>query len=253
MKASRIPEVLLAGMDGDVTEWEACQDGVPDHPVRRLDLGSGFRAGRLADGRTIVYLDDGFSMTAEVSSFSDGALSGPRAEVLFGAFGGRRTHLPFDDEEAERFSALTFYRDASVLDGGVSFMITDELEIDLEEVVEGAVPRFPCTVTYVSRDGKVSLEASGEAVHLPNGPAVVGEGFSLLIPRDLLELRAFRERNSFRTTDTREWLEADPMELSSEAVLHRRGELASALSRLRPGSRSSRVPKGYDGDEGWDE
>lgn len=253
MKASRIPEVLAAGFDGDVSEWDACQDGARDHPVRRLDLGSGFRAGRLADGTTVLYLDDGFSMTAEVTSFSDGVLSGPGAEVVFGAFGGRRNHLPFDDEEAERFSALTFYRDVSVLDGGVSFRITDELEIDLEEYVDDAVPRFPCTVTYVSRDGKVSLEASGEAVHLPNGPAVIGEGFSLLIPRDLLELRAFRERNSFRTTDTKEWLEANPMGEPSDAAMQRRGELASALSRLRPGSRSSRVPKGYDGDEGWDE
>lgn len=108
-------------------------------------------------------------------------------------------------------------------------------------------------MTYASRDGKVSLDASGEAVHLPNGPAVIGEDFSLLIPRDLLELRAFRERNLSRTADTRAWLEGNPMGEPSDIAMQRLGELASALLRLRPGSRSLRVPKGYDGDEGWDE
>ena len=185
MKVSRIPGALAAGMDGDVSEWEECQGRAPDHPVRRMDLGSGFRAGRLADGRTILYLDDGFSLTAEVTSLDDGTLSGPSAEAVFGAFGGRRTHAPFDPAEYGRFAALTLYRDASVMEDGVSFVITDELEIDLGEPTEGALPRFPCTVTYVTRDGKVSLEASGEAVHLPNGPAVVADGFTLLFPTDL--------------------------------------------------------------------
>ena len=104
MKVSRIPGALAAGMDGDVSEWEECQGRVPDHPVRRMDLGSGFRAGRLADGRTILYLDDGFSLTAEVTSLDDGTLSGPSAEAVFGAFGGRRTHAPFDPAEYGRFA-----------------------------------------------------------------------------------------------------------------------------------------------------
>lgn len=255
MKVSRIPEALAAGMDGDVSEWEECQGRAPDHPVRRMDLGSGFRVGRLADGRTILYLDDGFSLTAEVTSLDDGTLSGPSAEAVFGAFGGRRTHALFDPAEYGRFAALTFYRDASVTEDGVSFVITDELEIDLGEPTEGAMPRFPCTVTYVTRDGKVSLEASGEAVHLPNGPAVVGDGFTLLFPTDLLALRRFREGNMRRTLDTAGWLSSSRRFAGRpEAAAGRRGELASALSRLRPGSRTVRVPRDSDGGEDpWNE
>ena len=139
------------------------------------------------------------------------------------------------------------------MEDGVSFVITDELEIDLGEPTEGALPRFPCTVTYVTRDGKVSLEASGEAVHLPNGPAVVGDGFTLLFPTDLLALRRFREENMRRTVDTTIWLSSSRRFAGRpEAAAERRGELASALSRLRPGSRTVRVPR--DSDDGrWDE
>ena len=228
MKVSRIPGALAAGMDGDVSEWEECQGRAPDHPVRRMDLGSGFRVGRLADGRMILYLDDGFSLTAEVTSLDDGTLSGLSAEAVFGAFGGRRTHAPFDTAEYGRFAALTLYRDASVMEDGV---------------------------TYVTRDGKVSLEASGEAVHLPNGPAVVGDGFTLLFPTDLLALRRFREGNMRRTVDTAGWLSSSRRFAGRpEAAAERRGELASALSRLRPGSRTTRVPRDSDGGEDpWNE
>ena len=99
----------------------------------------------------------------------------------------------------------------------------------------------------------MSLEASGEAVHLPNGPAVVGDGFTLLFPTDLLALRRFREGNMRRTVDTAGWLSSSRRFAGRpEAAAERRGELASALSRLRPGSRTTRVPR--DSDDGrWDE
>ena len=254
MKPQRIRELVSAGMGGDVSGWEPCPERVGDGPARRLPVGDWFTLGRSSEG-TVLYYDDGFSMEMAVDSYGpEGTFSGPGCEAVFGAFGGRRTHIEPDREELERFMRLTFYRAPSVLDGGFTFLLSDELALHVTDVVEGAVRRFRCDVSYTSSDGKVSVEASGEAVYLPEGPAVVGEGFRLLIPTDLMTLRAFRERNRSMTVDTRRWLTENPFEGRPGEASERRREIASALARLRPGSRSMRIPRGIDGgEEPWDE
>ena len=254
MKPQRIRELVSAGMGGDVSGWEPCPERVGDGPARRLPVGDWFTLGRSSEG-TVLYYDDGFSMEMAVDSYGpEGTFSGPGCEVVFGAFGGRRTHIEPDREELERFMRLTFYRAPSVLDGGFTFLLSDELALHVTDVAEGAVPRFRCDVSYTSSDGKASVEASGEAVYLPEGPAVVGEGFRLLIPTDLMTLRAFRERNRSMTVDTKGWLKENPFERRPEETSERRREIASALARLRPGSRSMRIPRGIDGgEEPWDD
>ena len=162
MKPQRIRELVSAGMGGDVSGWEPCPERVGDGPARRLPVGDWFTLGRSSEG-TVLYYDDGFSMEMAVDSYGpEGTFSGPGCEVVFGAFGGRRTHIEPDREELERFMRLTFYRAPSVLDGGFTFMLSDELALHVTDVVEGAVRRFRCDVSYTSSDGKVSMEASGD-------------------------------------------------------------------------------------------
>ena len=106
--------------------------------------------------------------------------------------------------------------------------------------------RVLCTVSYSSFDGKASFTGEGEAVYLPEGPSVVGDGFSLTVPLDLLTLRRFRERMYSSDRDTRAYLETAVFDGASDAASSRRAELSRALALCRPGSRMARLPNDPD-------
>ncbi len=134
----------------------------------------------------------------------------------------------------------TFYHEPSVLDGGFTFLLSDELGLHVTDVMEGAVPRFRCNLSYMSSDGKASLEAAGETLYLPEDPAV-GEGFRFLISVDLMALRKFRERNRLMIVDTRGWLLENPFVGRPKKASEMRRKITSALTRLRLSSRGMRI------------
>ena len=155
MKPQRIRELVLAGMGGDVSGWEPCPERVGDGPARRLPVGDWFTLGRSSEG-TVLYYDDGFSMEMAVDSYGpEGTFSGPGCEVVFGAFGGRRTHIEPDREELERFMRLTFYRapspDAPVyVEEGKSVKKGDPLCIlEAMKMMNTLESEFDCTVEKI--------------------------------------------------------------------------------------------------------
>lgn len=250
MKPSKIRELLADASEGDFSGWEVCGERRADGmPHLRLDIGWGFRLGRVDDAVTVLYIDDGFSMIMEVQDLSsDGIMSGIGAEAVFSTVGGRKVHIEVDREELDRFTALALYRRPPE-DGGSSFVMTDELGIYMDEPVDGPVTRFPCRVSYATKDGQVSVEASGEAVYTTEGPAVVGHGFRLSFPMDLLALSDFKNRVPFPQGDTGVYLR----DHRGDAVpSFNVPGLGRALALLRPGSRAVRVPKVVDEGPEWD-
>ena len=253
MKAAKIAEALSRGFDGDLRLWEDCPARAGDGcPVRRLDVGSGFTVGHVPPSGMVLYHDDGFSLTMDVCSYDGGVFLGAASEAVFDSLGARRTHVELDSGELRRFMRLTFLEDPSVVGEGSMFLISDELGIDVREV-QGCPTRFLCSVSFASSDGNALFTGEGEAVYLPEGPAVVGEGFSVVIPMDLMTLRGFRERIYDPSQDTRTYLEANGFRGRPEAASARRAQLASALARARPGSRTMRPSRETDeGDEPWE-
>ena len=249
MKPSKIAEAVGRGLDGDTSMWEDCPERAGDgSPSRRLEIGSGFTLGSNDTGFEL-YHDGGFSMTMEVLAHDGGVFTGPGSEAVFRSLGARRTHVELDPEELERFVGMVLMDSK---DEGGMFLLSDELGIDVREEVGHPVRRI-CTVSFTSTDGKVSFQGEGEAVFLQEGPAIVGDGFTLLIPMDLLTLRSYRERLYDVSRDTRRYLELNRFNGNPSVAETRRREIAAALGRCRPGSRSMRIPRDSDEDCGWEE
>ena len=249
MKPSKTAEAVGRGLDGDTSMWEDCPERAGDgSPSRRLEIGSGFTLGSNDTGFEL-YHDDGFSMTMEVLAHDGGVFTGPGSEAVFRSLGARRTHVELDPEELERFVGMVLMNSK---DEGGMFLLSDELGIDVREEVGHPVRRI-CTVSFTSTDGKVSFQGEGEAVFLQEGPAIVGDGFTLLIPMDLLTLRSYRERLYDVSRDTRRYLELNRFNGNPSVAETRRREIAAALGRCRPGSRSMRIPRDSDEDCGWEE
>ena len=242
MKPSKIAEAVSRGLDGDLSMWDDCPERAGDgSPTKRIELGSGFTLGSTQSG-FIIYHDDGFSMTMDVLSHDGGIFTGPDSELVLNALGARRAHVELDPGELERFVRMTLFGDGS--ESG-QFMLSDELRIDADEC-DDCPSRVLCTVSYSSFDGKASFTGEGEAVYLPEGPSVVGDGFSLTVPLDLLTLRRFRERMYSSDRDTRAYLGTAVFDGAPDAASSRRAELSRALTLCRPGSRMARLPNDPD-------
>ena len=249
MKPSKIAEAVGRGLDGDTSMWEDCPERAGDgSPSRRLEIGSGFTLGSNDTGFEL-YHDDGFSMTMEVLAHDGGVFTGPGSEAVFRSLGARRTHVELDPEELERFVGMVLMNSK---DEGGMFLLSDELGIDVREEVGHRVRRI-WTVAFRWTDGKVSFQGEGEAVFLQEGSAIVGDGFTLLIPMDLLTLRSYRERLYDVSRDTRRYLELNRFNGNPSVAETRRREITAALGRCRPGSRSMRIPRDSDEDCGWEE
>lgn len=249
MKPSKIAEAVGRGLDGDTSMWDDCPERAGDGtPSRRLEIGSGFTLGSTDTGFEL-YHDDGFSMTMEVLAHDGGVFTGPGSEAVFRSLGARRTHVELDPEELERFVGMVLMDSK---DEGGMFLLSDELGIDVREEVGHPVRRI-CTASFTSTDGKVSFQGEGEAVFLQEGPAIVGDGFTLLIPMDLLTLRSYRERLYDVSRDTRRYLELNRFNGNPSVAETGRREIAAALGRCRPGSRTMRIPRDSDEDCGWEE
>lgn len=249
MKPSKIAEAVGRGLDGDTSMWDDCPERAGDGtPSRRLEIGSGFTLGSTDTGFEL-YHDDGFSMTMEVLAHDGGVFTGPGSEAVFRSLGARRTHVELDPEELERFVGMVLMDSK---DEGGMFLLSDELGIDVREEVGHPVRRI-CTASFTSTDGKVSFQGEGEAVFLQEGPAIVGDGFTLLIPMDLLTLRSYRERLYDVSRDTRRYLELNRFNGNPSVAETGRREISAALGRCRPGSRTMRIPRDSDEDCGWEE